>query len=97
MFIRTCITVILVRWCIIPKKEFRNHVSRHSYNESINAFAVDIYYSCLQHGPDGVRTAPSYFHLGRVFQTYHQMKDRTEAFYKKVVDNCVGFLEKKDE
>ena len=37
------------------------------YNESINAFAIDIYYSSLQHGPDHIRTAPSYFHMGRIF------------------------------
>ncbi len=64
------------------------------YSESIQAFAIDIYYSSLQHGPEHIRTAPSYFHMGRVFQSYPKKKDRTEAFYKKVIENSVLYLEK---
>ena len=55
---------------------------------------MDVYYSCLQHGPDHIRTAPSYFHMGRVFQSYQKKKERTEAFYKKVISNCIGYLER---
>ncbi len=64
------------------------------YQESIQAFAVDIYYSCQEHGPDHVRTAPSYFHMGRVFQSYQKKQDRAEAFYSKVVSNVIGHFEK---
>lgn len=72
----------------------RLYAAQQRYQESITAFAIDIYYSCLQHGPDHIRTAPSYFHMGRVFQSYQKKKDRTEGFYTKVVENCVGYLEK---
>eukprot|EP00971_Amphidinium_carterae_P004015 79741-Amphidinium_carterae.1 len=35
------------------------------------------------YGPENIRSAPSYFHMGRVFQS-HQKLDRAAAFYTKV-------------
>ena len=29
----------------------------------------DIYYSSLEFGPENIRSAPSYFHMSRVFQS----------------------------
>jgi len=29
----------------------------------------DIYFSSLEFGPENIRSAPSYFHMGRVFQS----------------------------
>jgi hypothetical protein len=54
----------------------RLYAAQQRYNESIKAFAIDIYYSCLEHGPDHIRTSPSYFHMGRVFQSYQKKKDK---------------------
>merc|ERR1712113_654300 len=46
----------------------------------------------LEFGPENLRSAPSYFHMGRVFQS-HQKSDRAAAFYAKVVDVYQKFLE----
>merc|ERR1712139_656318 len=59
---------------------------------ALQAFATDIYYSSLEFGPENIRSAPSYFHMGRVFQS-HQKADRTSAFYSKVVEIYTTFLE----
>lgn len=78
----------------------RLYAAQQRYQESMSAFAVDIYYSCLQHGPDHIRTAPSYFHMGRVFQAETskvpggKYQQRAEGFYRKVVDNCRLHLER---
>mmetsp|Transcript_23238 Transcript_23238/g.58724 ORF Transcript_23238/g.58724 Transcript_23238/m.58724 type:complete len:373 (-) Transcript_23238:203-1321(-) len=71
----------------------RLYAAQQRYSESISAFAIDIYYSGIMYGPEHIRTAPSYFHMGRVFQSYQKKQDRAESFYSKVVENCVGYLE----
>ncbi|CAD7939267.1 unnamed protein product [Amoebophrya sp. A25] len=71
----------------------RLYAAQQRYSESIQAFAIDIYYSSLEHGPDSIRTAPSYFHMGRVFQSYPKKHHHTEPFYSKVVQNCTSHLE----
>jgi len=70
----------------------RLYAAQQRYNEALQAFATDIYYSSLEFGPENIRSAPSYFHMGRVFQS-HQKADRTSAFYSKVVEIYTTFLE----
>merc|ERR1719262_395144 len=70
----------------------RLYAAQQRYNEALQAFATDIYYSGLEFGPENIRSAPSYFHMGRVFQS-HQKSDRTGAFYTKVVEIYTAFLE----
>lgn len=71
----------------------RLYAAQQRYNEALQAFATDIYYSSLEYGPENIRSAPSYFHMGRVFQSHHK-SDRTTAFYKKVVSIYAAFFEK---
>merc|ERR1712159_883357 len=71
----------------------RLYAAQQRYNEALQAFATDVYYSSLEFGPENIRSAPSYFHMGRVFQS-HQKSDRTTAFYKKVVAIYASFFEK---
>ena len=52
----------------------RLYTAQIRYNEALHAFATDIYYSSLEHGPEHIRTAPSYFHMGRVFQNTQKSK-----------------------
>lgn len=40
----------------------------------------DIYYSSLEFGPENIRSAPSYFHMGRVFQSW-RLKGPGTRFY----------------
>jgi tetratricopeptide (TPR) repeat protein len=63
----------------------RLYAAQQRYNEALRAFATDIYHSSLEFGPENIRSAPSYFHMGRVFQS-HQKLDRAASFYTKVVD-----------
>merc|ERR1712193_380108 len=70
----------------------RLYAGQQRYNEALQAFATDIYYSSLEFGPENIRSAPSYFHMGRVFQS-HQKADRTSAFYSKVVEIYTTLLE----
>merc|ERR1719310_2571964 len=70
----------------------RLYAAQQRYNEALQAFATDVYYSSLEFGPENIRSAPSYFHMGRVFQS-HQKSDRAAAFYAKVVDIYSAFLE----
>jgi len=70
----------------------RLYAAQQRYNEALQAFATDIYYSSLEFGPENIRSAPSYFHMGRVFQS-HQKLDRAAAFYTKVVEIYAAFLE----
>jgi tetratricopeptide (TPR) repeat protein len=70
----------------------RLYAAQQRYNEALQAFATDVYYSSLEFGPENIRSAPSYFHMGRVFQS-HQKSDRTTAFYKKVVSIYATFFE----
>ncbi|CAJ1350160.1 unnamed protein product [Effrenium voratum] len=70
----------------------RLYAAQQRYNEALQAFATDIYYSSLEFGPENLRSAPSYFHMGRVFQS-HQKSDRAAAFYTKVVDVYGKFLD----
>merc|ERR1712159_168796 len=70
----------------------RLYAAQQRYNEALQAFATDVYYSSLEFGPENIRSAPSYFHMGRVFQS-HQKSDRTAAFYTKVVEIYTAFLE----
>lgn len=70
----------------------RLYAAQQRYNEALQAFATDIYYSSQENGPENIRSAPSYFHMGRVFQS-HQKSDRAAAFYTKVVDVYSKFLE----
>merc|ERR1719341_2707495 len=70
----------------------RLYAAQQRYNEALQAFATDIYHSSLEFGPENIRSAPSYFHMGRVFQS-HQKSDRAAAFYSKVVDVYAKFLE----
>lgn len=70
----------------------RLYAAQQRYNEALGAFATDIYHSSLEFGPEHIRSAPSYFHMGRVFQC-HQKSDRVGSFYTKVVDIYAKFLE----
>jgi len=70
----------------------RLYAAQQRYNEALQAFATDIYYSSLEFGPENIRSAPSYFHMGKVFQ-YHQKLERAAAFYTKVVEIYAAFLE----
>lgn len=70
----------------------RLYAAQQRYNEALQAFATDIYHSSLEFGPENIRSAPSYFHMGRVFQS-HQKADRAASFYAKVVDVYSKFLE----
>lgn len=74
----------------------RLYAAQQRYNEALQAFATDIYYSSLEFGPENIRSAPSYFHMGRVFQSHqqsHQKSDRAASFYSKVVDVYTKFFE----
>mmetsp|Transcript_40727 Transcript_40727/g.89003 ORF Transcript_40727/g.89003 Transcript_40727/m.89003 type:complete len:372 (-) Transcript_40727:277-1392(-) len=71
----------------------RLYAAQQRYNEALQAFATDIYHSSLEFGPENIRSAPSYFHMGRVFQS-HQKADRASNFYGKVVDIYIMFLER---
>lgn len=70
----------------------RLYAAQQRYNEALQAFATDIYYSSLEFGPENIRSAPSYFHMGRVFQS-HQKSERAGSFYAKVVDIYQKFLD----
>eukprot|EP00927_Polykrikos_kofoidii_P062367 TRINITY_DN57177_c0_g1_i1.p1 TRINITY_DN57177_c0_g1~~TRINITY_DN57177_c0_g1_i1.p1 ORF type:complete len:363 (-),score=67.19 TRINITY_DN57177_c0_g1_i1:297-1385(-) len=70
----------------------RLYAAQQRYNEALQAFATDIYYSSQEFGPENIRSAPSYFHMGRVFQS-HQKLDRVASFYSKVVEIYTTFLE----
>jgi len=70
----------------------RLYAAQQRYNEALQAFATDIYHSSLEFGPEKIRSAPSYFHMGRVFQS-HQKSDRASSFYAKVVEVYTSFLE----
>lgn len=70
----------------------RLYAAQQRYNEALQAFATDIYYSSLEFGPENIRSAPSYFHMGRVFQS-HQKAERASSFYTKVVDVYGKFLD----
>jgi tetratricopeptide (TPR) repeat protein len=70
----------------------RLYAAQQRYNEALQAFATDIYHSSLEFGPENIRSAPSYFHMGRVFQS-HQKSERAASFYAKVVDVYTVFLE----
>merc|ERR1712194_304130 len=70
----------------------RLYAAQQRYNEALQAFATDIYHSSLEYGPENIRSAPSYFHMGRVFQS-HQKSDRAASFYAKVVDVYTSFME----
>jgi len=70
----------------------RLYAAQQRYNEALQAFATDIYHSSLEFGPENIRSAPSYFHMGRVFQS-HQKSDRASSFYMKVVEIYMTFLE----
>jgi len=70
----------------------RLYAAQQRYNEALQAFATDIYHSSHEFGPENIRSAPSYFHMGRVFQC-HQKSDRVGSFYTKVVDIYAKFLE----
>jgi tetratricopeptide (TPR) repeat protein len=70
----------------------RLYAAQQRYNEALQAFATDIYHSSLEFGPEKIRSAPSYFHMGRVFQS-HQKSDRASSFYAKVVEVYTTFLE----
>merc|ERR1712232_1367333 len=70
----------------------RLYAAQHRYNEALQAFATDIYHSSKEFGPENIRSAPSYYHMGRVFQS-HQKLDRAASFYVKVIDIYTTFLE----
>jgi len=70
----------------------RLYAAQQRYNEALQAFATDIYHSSLEFGPENIRSAPSYFHMGRVFQS-HQKSDRAASFYVKVIEIYASFLE----
>jgi len=70
----------------------RLYAAQQRYNEALQSFATDIYHSSLEFGPENIRSAPSYFHMGRVFQS-HQKSDRASSFYMKVVEIYMTFLE----
>eukprot|EP00405_Crypthecodinium_cohnii_P010321 CAMPEP_0206436368 /NCGR_PEP_ID=MMETSP0324_2-20121206/10439_1 /ASSEMBLY_ACC=CAM_ASM_000836 /TAXON_ID=2866 /ORGANISM="Crypthecodinium cohnii, Strain Seligo" /LENGTH=368 /DNA_ID=CAMNT_0053903515 /DNA_START=81 /DNA_END=1187 /DNA_ORIENTATION=+ len=70
----------------------RLYAAQQRYNEALQAFATDIYHSSLEFGPENIRSAPSYFHMGRVFQS-HQKSYRATSFYTKVVEVYQKFLE----
>jgi len=70
----------------------RLYAAQQRYNEALNAFATDIYHSSLEFGPENIRSSPSYFHMGRVFQSHHK-SDRAASFYAKVVEIYTSFLE----
>lgn len=70
----------------------RLYAAQQRYNEALQAFATDIYHSSLEFGPENLRSAPSYFHMGRVFQS-HQKAERAASFYAKVVEVYTNFLE----
>lgn len=70
----------------------RLYAAQQRYTEASQAFATDIYHSSLEFGPEHMRSAPSYFHMGRVFQS-HQKLDRAHSFYAKVIDIYTAFLE----
>ena len=44
----------------------RMHPCRHE--EALQAFAEDVYYCSLEHGPEEVRTSLGYYNLAKVFQ-----------------------------
>jgi len=70
----------------------RLYAAQQRYNEALQAFATDIYYSSQEFGPEHIRSAPSYFHMGRVFES-HRKSERAFAFYGKVVEVYTKFLE----
>merc|ERR1719443_1807190 len=67
----------------------RLYAAQQRYNEALQAFATDIYYSGLEFGPENIRSAPSYFHMGRVFQS-HQKSDRASSFYMQFLENWLN-------
>eukprot|EP00397_Hematodinium_sp_SG-2012_P043557 GEMP01048442.1.p1 GENE.GEMP01048442.1~~GEMP01048442.1.p1 ORF type:complete len:357 (+),score=77.06 GEMP01048442.1:121-1191(+) len=70
----------------------RLYAAQQRYNEALQAFATDIYYSSLEFGPEHIRSAPSYFHMGRVFQS-HQKAERTSEFYDRVLAIYAQYFE----
>mmetsp|Transcript_70853 Transcript_70853/g.196847 ORF Transcript_70853/g.196847 Transcript_70853/m.196847 type:complete len:367 (+) Transcript_70853:90-1190(+) len=70
----------------------RLYAAQQRYNEALQAFATDIYHSSMEFGAENIRSAPSYFHMGRVFQS-HQKLDRAASFYTKVVEIYTAFFE----
>ena len=38
------------------------------HDEALQAFAEDVYYCSLEHGPEEVRTSLGYYNLAKVFQ-----------------------------
>eukprot|EP00400_MALV-I_sp_L67-5_P000936 gene936-587_t len=94
----------LANWNLLKNKEHgssmmsqlhrnfgRLYTAQLRYNEALHAFAMDIYYSSLEHGPEHIRTAPSYFHMGRVFQNTQKKQagdkksEKASYFYALVV------------
>uniref|UniRef100_A0A0G4GLQ1 MYND-type domain-containing protein n=1 Tax=Chromera velia CCMP2878 TaxID=1169474 RepID=A0A0G4GLQ1_9ALVE len=63
----------------------RLYAAQRRHQESLRAFATDVYHSAREYGPEDVKTAPSYFHMGRVFQSHHKV-DQAQAFYDKVLN-----------
>jgi len=70
----------------------RLYAAQQRYNEALQAFATDIYYSSLEFGPESFRSAPAYYHMGRVFQR-HQKSERASCFFEKVMGIYTNFLD----
>lgn len=77
----------------------RLYQAQHRYDDALKAFATDIYHSSLVHGPEHLRSAPSYYYMGRVFQSNEaadraaEAADRAAHFYTKVVQIYAGSME----
>lgn len=54
--------------------EKKNRVTFVTFMMKTKSHRQDIYYSSLEFGPENIRSAPSYFHMGRVFQSWASSK-----------------------
>mmetsp|Transcript_1396 Transcript_1396/g.3734 ORF Transcript_1396/g.3734 Transcript_1396/m.3734 type:complete len:362 (-) Transcript_1396:84-1169(-) len=69
----------------------RLYATQQRYDEALQAFATDVYYSSKEFGPENIRSSPAYFQMGRVFET--SSLSNAVAFYSKVVEIYVTYLE----
>ena len=65
------------------------HTCRHE--EALQAFAEDVYYCSLEHGPEEVRTSLGYYNLAKVFQGAGSM-DRALACTDQVGELQRGLM-----
>ncbi|KAF4671608.1 zinc finger, MYND-type containing 12 [Perkinsus chesapeaki] len=62
----------------------RLYVAQGKYVEALRAFAEDCHQTSGRFGPSDPRTAPCYFHMGRVFQAMGE-ELKAKSFYGRVI------------